>query len=62
MGLPVRVMAMSERKRLPTTVWTAERAERPAIEGEAILATVIAMIELAHPQCRILIRNPSSED
>lgn len=42
-GFPVRVMAMSERKRFPTAVCTAARALRPAMEGEAILSTNFAV-------------------
>lgn len=40
MGLPVRVMAMSERRRLPATLWATWRADRTAERGEAMLAIV----------------------
>jgi hypothetical protein len=40
MGLPVRVMAMSESKRLPETFRATLRADRRAERGEAMLSIV----------------------
>src|SRR5688572_5404853 len=40
MGLPVRVMVMSERNRLPAKLWAALPADRAATRGETILAVV----------------------
>lgn len=41
MGFPVRVMEMSDKKRFPTTVWTALRVERAADKAEDILAILL---------------------
>lgn len=40
MGFPVRVMVMSERKRLPATFWATLRADRTAERGEAMAGVV----------------------